>query len=83
MLFEIRCIGFTTWRSKFSALLDQLFQRIKMSTRGGWIVEPENSQLSAAVKSGPEFPDTPGNPENPGKCPDIPACQGGIKFDRN
>jgi hypothetical protein len=41
----------------------------------------------AAVKSGPEFPDifpdTPGNPENLGKCPDIPACQGGIKFDKN
>jgi hypothetical protein len=35
----------------------------------------------AAVKSGPEFSDifldTPGNTENPGKCPDIPACQGG------
>jgi hypothetical protein len=41
----------------------------------------------AAVKSGPEFPDifpdTPGNPKNLGKCPDIPACQGGIKFDKN
>jgi hypothetical protein len=51
-----------------------------MSTRGGWIVKPEKSQLFVAVKLGPEFPDifpdTPENPENPGKCPDIPACQG-------
>jgi hypothetical protein len=55
-----------------------LSERIKMSTRGGWIVKPENHKLFAAVKPGPEtpdiFPDTPGNPENPGKCPDSPAC---------
>jgi hypothetical protein len=40
----------------------------------------KNHNFFAAVKSGSEFPDifldTPGNPENPGKCPDIPACQG-------
>jgi hypothetical protein len=39
-------------------------------------------QLSfATVKSGSEFPDifpdTPGNPENPGKSPDIPPLKGG------
>jgi hypothetical protein len=43
----------------------------------------KNHNFFAAVKSGPEFPDTPGNPKNPGKCPDIPACKRGIKFDRN
>jgi hypothetical protein len=47
----------------------------------------KNHSFFAAVKSGPEFPDifsdTPGNPENPGKCPDIPTCKGEIKFDRN
>jgi hypothetical protein len=26
MFFKIRCIGFTSWRSKFSALLDQLLR---------------------------------------------------------
>jgi hypothetical protein len=47
----------------------------------------KNHNFFAAVKPGPEFQDifldTPGNPENPGKCQDIPAYQGGIKFDRN
>jgi hypothetical protein len=33
------------------------------------------SQLSDAGPETPDiFSDTPGNPENPGKCPDIPAC---------
>jgi hypothetical protein len=35
------------------------------------------------VRPGPEFPDifpdTPGNPENPGKCPDCPGLRGGFK----
>jgi hypothetical protein len=47
----------------------------------------KNHNFFAAVKLGPEFPyifpDTPRNPENPGKYPDIPAYQRGIKFDRN
>jgi hypothetical protein len=54
-------------------------ERIKMSTRGGG--EESNLKITnffAAVRPGPEtpdiFPDTPGNPENPGKCPDSPAC---------
>jgi hypothetical protein len=25
------------------------------------------------------FSDTPGNPENPGKCPDCPGLRGGFK----
>jgi hypothetical protein len=41
----------------------------------------KNHNFFTAVKSGPEFPDifpdTPGNTENPGKCLDIPTCQGG------
>jgi hypothetical protein len=41
----------------------------------------------AAVSPGPESPDifsdTSGNPENLRKCPDCPACEGGIKFNRN
>jgi hypothetical protein len=58
-----------------------------MSTRGGEESNLKNHNFFAAVKPGPEFldifPDTPGNPENLGKCPDIPACHGGIQFDRN
>jgi hypothetical protein len=41
----------------------------------------------AAVSPGPKsldiFPDTPGNPENLGKCPDCPAYEGGIKLEIN
>jgi hypothetical protein len=37
-------------------------------------------RIKMSTKSGPEFPDIfpdiPGNPKNPGKCPDIPACLG-------
>jgi hypothetical protein len=47
----------------------------------------KNHNFFTAIKSGLEFPDifpdTPGNPENPGKCPNILASQGEIKFDRN
>jgi hypothetical protein len=47
---------------------------------GVLIVEHEKSQLFRSCY--PDiFPDTPGNPENPGKCQDISAYQGGIKFD--
>jgi hypothetical protein len=51
-----------------------------MSTRGGGVnsrtfKSQTFSQLSNAGPETPDiFPDTPGNPENPGKCPDIPAC---------
>jgi hypothetical protein len=40
----------------------------------------KNYKLFAPVSPGPEspdtFPDTPGNPENLGKCPDCPAYEG-------
>jgi hypothetical protein len=43
------------------------------------IVEPEISNFFTVVSTRPDFPDivfdTPGNPENPGKCPDSPAYE--------
>jgi hypothetical protein len=41
-----------------------------------WKITTFSQLLNSGTEFPDIFPDTPGNPENPGKCPDIPACQG-------
>jgi hypothetical protein len=65
-------------------------QVVKLQIRSTWLwyqlkgsrcrLEGVNSRtwkftnFLAAVRSGSEFPDTPGNLKNLGKCPDCPTC---------
>jgi hypothetical protein len=47
-----------------------------------WNLQTFYTAVSPGLESPDIFPSTPGNPENPGKCPDSSAYEGGTKFDR-